>query len=142
MSFQWLSMRISEEQDRRRREEWIRGRMPAALADLHDSLKLCVDAYKEAFGAQSAAIDRGEAHIGVTVLEQREGAWQARAEVRIEPVAALPGFRIASGGEAVDLEVGMLPGDRVFYRQGDDFLTMEQVTKLILDRSLFPKLRE
>ena len=36
----------------------------------------------------------------------------------------------------------MLPGDRVFYKYGEQFLTMEQLTKLILDRVFFPKLAE
>jgi hypothetical protein len=142
MSFQWLSMRISEELDRREREAWIRERMPRALADLFENVKACVDAYAEAFGAESASADYIGDRIRVTIREQRGGTWQPRAEILIHGVLGLPGFHIDSGGEVTEIPIGVLPGDRVFYRQGDHFLTMEQLTRLILDRALFPKLGE
>jgi hypothetical protein len=142
MGFQWLAMRISEEQDRREREAWIRERMPRALTDLFESVKECIDAYTETFGAESASVDYIGDRIRITVREERGATWQPRAEILIHAVAGLPGFRIDSNGEITEVPVGVLPGDRVFYMQGDHYLTMEQLTRLILDRSLFPKLAE
>jgi hypothetical protein len=40
----------------------------------------------------------------------------------------------------LDIELGLLPGDKMYYKDGDKFLTMEELTRRILDRSLFPKL--
>jgi hypothetical protein len=40
------------------------------------------------------------------------------------------------------IEVGLLPGDKLFYRDQDQFVTMEELTRRILDRALFPKLGE
>jgi hypothetical protein len=42
------------------------------------------------------------------------------------------------------VEVGLLPDDKVFYRDRDQdkYLTVEELTRRILDRSLFPKLAE
>ncbi len=142
MPFQWLTMRVQEEKDRRGKEVWIRERLPRTLAELYESLKECVDPYREAFGAQSAEIALEDNRIRATLREERGPSWQPRAEVLVDAVAGLPGFRIDYGGEATELQIGVLPGDRVFYKHGDQFLTMEQVTKLILDRALFPKLTE
>ena len=55
---------------------------------------------------------------------------------------SLPGFRIERGGEPLMIEVGLLPGDKLFYRDKDEFLTMEELTRRILDRAFFPKLGE
>jgi hypothetical protein len=40
--------------------------------------------------------------------------------------------------------VGVLPSDKLYYRdcEQDKYLTMEELTRRILDRVLFPKLRE
>jgi len=38
------------------------------------------------------------------------------------------------------IEVGLLPGDKLFYRDQDEFITGEELTRRILDRALFPKL--
>jgi hypothetical protein len=40
------------------------------------------------------------------------------------------------------IEVGLLPGDKLFFRDHDEFLTMEELTRRILDRAFFPKLGE
>ncbi len=142
MSFQWLSMRIQEEQDRRQKEAWIRERLPSVLAEVFDCLKTCTDEYRKAFGAESAEIRLDGNRIQATLREERAGAWQPRAEILVDAVAGLPGFRVDSGDRAIEILVGVLSGERVFYKYGDQFLTMEQLTKLVLDRAFFPKLGE
>jgi hypothetical protein len=42
----------------------------------------------------------------------------------------------------LEIVVGLLPGDMLFYRDGDKYLTMEELTRRILDQALFPKLAE
>ena len=78
----------------------------------------------------------------MTVRNQRAGQWQQCAEVRIQAVPALPGFRIENGGEPVQIEVGTLPGDKLLFKHQEQYLTMEQVTQLILDPAFFPNLGE
>jgi len=34
----------------------------------------------------------------------------------------------------------VLAGDKLFYRDGDEYITLEELTRRILDRALFPKL--
>jgi hypothetical protein len=55
-------------------------------------------------------------------------------------VPKLPGFQIAGCGEPFTIEIGMLPGRKLFYKADGQFLTNEDVTKRILDRAMFPKL--
>ena len=135
-------MRIQEEQDRRQKEAWIRERLPQTLIELHGCLSLCIDAYKEAFGPESAEIVLSGNRIRATIREGRESFWRTRGEVLVYAVGGLPGFRVDYGGNALEVQVGVLPGDRVFYKFGEQFLTMEQLTKLVLDRVFFPKLAE
>ena len=142
MGFQWLAMRIQEEQERRERESWIRERLPRALAELSEYMKACVVAYREAFGPESAEIVVSGDSVRATVLDEQAGVWRPRAEVAVETLGSLPGFRVVSGGNAIEIQVGVLPGDRVFYKHGEQYLTMEQLTRLILDRALFPQLGE
>ena len=54
------------------------------------------------------------------------------------------GVEIRRNGSARQIQVGMLPGDRVYFLDltADQYLSMEELTKLILDRVLFPKLQE
>ena len=80
--------------------------------------------------------------IRLTVREEQEGKWQQRAKVEMSIVASLPGFRIDRGGDPLMIEVGLLPGDKLFFRDQDQFVTMEELTRRILDRALFPKLGE
>ena len=61
------------------------------------------------------------------------------AKIEMSIIASLPGFRIERGGEPLMIEVGLLPGDKLFYRDQDQFLTMEELTRRILDRALFPQ---
>lgn len=142
MGFQWLTMRIQEEQDRRKKQAAIRERLPQALAESYDCLKTCVDAYKAAFGNESADIALNGDRIEATVRERRDGAWLQRAEIVVETLVSPPGFRINCGDEATEIQVGLLPGDRLYYKYGEQYLTMEQLTKLVLDRAFFPKLGE
>ena len=142
MSFHWLDMRIAEEKERRQREALVQERLPRALDELSGDLQRCVEAYRAAFGAESAEICPHGAAIQVTVRNRRAGQWQQSAQVRIQIVPLLPGFRIENGGEPVEIKVGMLPGDKLLFKHQDQYFTMEQVTKLILDPAFFPDLGE
>ncbi len=133
MSFSWLEMRVAEEKDRRKREAEIQKRLPHTLEDLHRMLVECVEAYTQEFGADSADV------------QLREGSVRATAhglEVQVSADAALPGFRVDRRGEALSIEIGALPGDKLFYKHEERYLTEEQLTRLILDRVLFPELGE
>jgi len=140
MSFQWLDMRIAEEKERREREALVRERLPRALDELYGDLQRCVEAYREAFGSESAEICLHGAGIRVTVRDERTGQWQQCAQVQIRTVPALPGFWIENGGEPVPIEVGTLPGDKLLFKYREQYLTVEQVTRLILDPAFFPGL--
>lgn len=133
MSFQWLQMRITEEKERRDRERMILERLPRALDELRESLSACVDAYNEAFGADSASIasEPGALHIVA-----------GGGKIEITPDVSLPGFRVERGSDRLLIQVGMLPGNKLFYRDADKYLTAEEMTRRILDRALFPKLTE
>ncbi len=142
MSFQWLQMRVQEERERREREAQILARLPRALEETHRHLAACVEVYAGAFGPESADIHLQASKIRITVREEQDGKWQQRAKVEISIVPSLPGFRIERGGEPLMIEVGLLPGDKLFYRDQDEFITGEELTRRILDRALFPKLGE
>jgi hypothetical protein len=62
--------------------------------------------------------------------------------VDVTAVTALPGFRIERGGEPLEIVVGILPDQNLYYRDADKYLTMEELTRRILDKALFPKLGE
>jgi hypothetical protein len=144
MSFQWLQMRITEEHDRRRRESEVLERLPRALQEVHQNLQVCVEAYRESFGENAAELQLMRSRIQIVVREEAEGQWQQQSAVNVITVPEIPGFRIERGGESLIVEVGMLPSDRVFYRDRelDQYLNMDELTKRILDRAFFPKLRE
>lgn len=135
MSFQWLTLRIGEERDRRAREAQILGMLPGAIDDLQAQLSTCVDAFNSAFGSGIARIDRTERGL----LVAGEGQ-----PVEIVLDTELPGFQVQREGAPLAVQVGVLPGDRLFYFDvaGDQYLTMEELTRRILDRALFPKLRD
>jgi hypothetical protein len=101
-----------------------------------------VEAYAGAFGPESADIHLQASKIRIAVREEQEGKWQQRAKIEMSIVVSLPGFRIERGGEPLMIEVGLLPGDKLFYRDQDQFLSMEELTRRILDRAFFPKLGE
>jgi hypothetical protein len=63
--------------------------------------------------------------------------------VDVTAVPALPGFRIERADhEPVDVVIGLLPDDKLYYRDEDHYITMEDLTRRILDRTLFPKLKD
>src|SRR5579883_3146210 len=146
MSFQWLQMRISEEKDRREREAGILQRLPRALDEVHEALQDCVEAYREAFGEESADLVKLPGKLRVTVRTERNGEWQQTGRLEISTDTAVPGFQIdkGAGGDPYIIEVGMLPGDKLYYRDRakDQYVTMEELTRRVMDRALFPNLNE
>jgi hypothetical protein len=144
MGFHWLEMRISEEQDRRKREAQILDRLPSALEEIHSALTDCLESYTASFGADAADMQLQASKIRVAIREEQDGKWQQRNKVEVSAVPTVPGFQIDRGGEPLIIEMGMLPGDKLFYRdrEQDQYLSMEELTRRILDRALFPKLGE
>jgi hypothetical protein len=144
MSFQWLQMRIQEERERRQREAQILEILPHTLEELHRILAECVESYTGAFGADSADIVLLPSKIKVAMHEALDGRWQTTSKVEIAIVPAIPGLQIDRGEVSMVVEVGLLPGNKVFYRdrEQDKYLTMEELTRRILDRAFFPKLQE
>ncbi|MGA3095776.1 MAG: hypothetical protein ABSF25_04930 [Bryobacteraceae bacterium] len=142
MSLEWLQTRITEEKDRREREARILERLPQALEEVHANLAACIEAYTEAFGPDAAQIRFEESRIVVTVREQRQGSWEETARVEIVIAPKLPGFQVEGAGEPLPVEVGILAGDKLFYKQREKFLSMEDIARRALDRVLFPKLGE
>ena len=144
MEFQWLHMRIGEERDRRQREAAILARLPVALEDLHRQLTGCAEAYDTAFGPEEAVeITLHSGRIRVAARERKSGKWEATAKVEITILPSLPGFKVERGtDEPLLIEIGVLPGDKLCYRNADKYLTEEEMTRRILDRVLFPKLGE
>lgn len=146
MPFQWLQMRISEESDRRKREAAVMERLPRALEEVHQALTECVENYKQAFGRESAEILLQSGRIRVTVRSEKDGKWQQGGRVELVTTPAIPGFQIdrGTGGEPLVIEVGILPGGKLFYRDRakDQYVTLEELTRRTLDRALFPNLNE
>jgi hypothetical protein len=144
MSFQWLEMRITEEQERRQREAQIRDRLPRAMDELYDDLAACIESYNASFGADAAEMTLQNCKIHISIREEQEGKWLQISRVDISIVLSVPGFQIERGTEPLIIEVGILPGEKVYYRDRvlDKYLSMEELTRRILDRALFPKLGE
>jgi len=143
MNFQWLEMRIQEEKDRREREERTLARLPDALEAVYVEVQGCIKRYADAFGAESAGIELQDSTMRITVRERQGAEWEVRNLVEVSTIGTLPGFRIERAGqEPVDIVIGLLPGDKLFYRDQEQYVTMEDLTRRILDRTLFPKLRE
>ena len=144
MSFQWLQMRIQEERERREAYARQLSRMPAALQEIFDVLKECIDSFTDNFGADSADVVMLPGRIRVTVREQRDGKWETVSKVEVTGVPEIPGFRIQCGELTTDVEYGILPSDKLFYRDRklDSYLNMDEVARRILDRALFPALPE
>jgi hypothetical protein len=144
MSFQWLQMRVQEEKERRQREASAQERLPMALDDLHKYLLSCVEDYTAAFGPESAEIVKSPSRLKVTARELRDGKWHNASKVEAVLVTDIPGFRIERGEYSMAVEVGVLPSGKLFYRdqEQDKYLTLEEFTRRILDRVLFPKLRD
>jgi len=144
MAFQWLTMRIQEERERRELRARHLARLPGALQELHDQLAECVTAYTDNFGSASADIVLMPNLIRVTAREQVDGGWKPGPKVEVSTVPDLPGFRIVRGEVTQEIEVGLLPSDKLFYRDhvADKYINMDELTRRILDRLLFPGLRE
>jgi hypothetical protein len=144
MAFQWLQMRIQEEKERRELQARHLERMPSALKEIYDLLAECIESYTANFGADSANIVLLPDRLRVTVREERDGKWQDLSKVEVVAVPDLPGFRVERGEFALEVELGLLPSDKLFYRdrEQDKYLTMEEFSRRILDRTLFPALRE
>jgi len=143
MSFQWMIMRIQEEQDRRRKEAKVLELLPHGLEELHTQLAACIARYKEAFGPESADITNLVSKLRVTVREEQGGKWHPRAKVDVSVVSIPPAFKVERGEtEPVLIEIGLLPGDRLSFRLDEQYLTPEDLSRKILDRALFPKLSE
>jgi hypothetical protein len=142
MSFQWLDMRISEETDRRQKEAQAIERLPQIMDEVHRAVADCVDAYVEAFGKESIELSYFMHKIRVNVRELKDGKWEKAANVEVTPIPKLPGIHIERAEGVLDIGVGLMPGDRIFYKDGEKFLEMEELTRRILDKSLFPKLGE
>jgi hypothetical protein len=144
MSFQWIHMRIQEEQDRRKRESLTLERLPQALEELYGILREGLSAYKDAFGPDAVESVLLPSRIKITALEPRDGRWHSTGKVEVTIAPDIPGFRIDRGEYSVAIEIGLLPSNKLYYRdrEQDVYLTMEELTKRILDRILFPKLKE
>jgi len=142
VEFKWLQMRLAEEKDRREREAMILDRLPLAIDELHTSLESCINSYNAAFGPHAVEMESHPRRIRIQMRDSHGKGESSRVEIVASP--ALPGFQIDRGGSPLTIEVGMLPGDRLFYRdrEKDQYLTMEELTRRILDRVLFPKLGE
>jgi len=135
MSFQWLQMRIQEEKDRRKRESITFERLPSALEELHEVLKQGIAAYTDAFGSETVEMSLLASGIRIATPA-------VQVEVTIAP--EIPGFRIVRGEHSAGVEVGLLPSNNLYYRDPvlDVYLTLEDLTRRVLDRALFPKLSE
>jgi len=142
MTFQWLEMRITEENDRRLLEAQILERLPRVMDEVHQAIADCVEAYAAAFGKESIELNYFLHKVRVTIREQKDGKWEKSAKVEINTLTKPPSLHIDRNGEALEIEIGLLPGDNLYYKDGEKFLTMEELTRRILDRSLFPKLGE
>ena len=144
MSFEWLHLRIQEEKDRRHREAMTLERLPQALEELHGILKEGVQSYTDSFGAETVDIVLLPSRIKITAREDRDGRSHPLAKVEVTVSGEIPGFRIDRGEKSLAVEVGLLPSNKLFYRDRelDVYLTMEDLTRRILDRVLFPKLPE
>ena len=141
--FKWLRLRIAEEKERQEREARILDRLPLATEELQEGLNACIAAYTDAFSADQIEIQTEPTRIRILVRHRWDGVAN-RSSIEILKVPAIPGFQIDRGGSPLVIEVGVLPDNRLFYRdrEQDQYLTMEELTRRILDRTLFPKLGE
>jgi hypothetical protein len=141
MMFRWLQARIDEEKDRRQREASIVAMIPTAFEALEGQLNQCIVAYNAAFGPHDSAEVRAEPGRIQVVLGSENGQWHAAPPIQILSDVSLPGFKIERRAqEPLLIQIGLLPGDKLYYKDGEAFLTLEELTRRILDRILFPKL--
>jgi hypothetical protein len=84
-----------------------------------------------------------DSKMRITAREQQGGKWQVRGKVEVSTMPTLPGLRIERADqEPVDIVIGLLPGEKLYYRDQEQYVTMEDLTRRVLDRTLFPKLPE
>jgi hypothetical protein len=105
---------------------------------------VCIAAYTKTFGEESAEIAVQSGRIHISVREEQDGKWEQVSKVDISTVPSVPGFQIERGSEPLIIEVGLLPGDKSFFRDRilDKYLGMDELTRRILDHALFPRLGE
>lgn len=141
-AFQWLTVRIGEERDRRRRETEIQECLPEALRDLYEVLSRCVDTYRDAFGVGSADISFLASKIRITVAETKSIKAGPTGALQMEVVidTKIPGFMVHHGTTSLEIKVDILTGGKPSYRDGDHYLNMEELTRRVLDPVFFPKL--
>jgi hypothetical protein len=144
MSFQWLQQRIEEEADRRRRETITLERLPVELAGLHGILKGCIASYQEIFPDERIEAALLPTGIRITVQEPYGPRSGPSRTVDVAIAQEIPGYRVVCGETKISIEAGILGNDTLYYRdqERDMFLNTEDLTRRILDRVLFPKLRE
>jgi len=135
-------MRITEESERRKREANTLQKLPQAQEEVRNAMKACIEQYTKTFGPETAELQVSGLRMRLVVREEQNGRWEQRSKVDVTVVAALPGFHIERGGEPLEIVVGILPGDKLYYRDAEQYLTMEELTRRIMDKALFPKLGE
>ena len=140
MPFEWLKMRITEEDDRRRTDAETLQRLPQVMDEVHLALADCLEAYAAAFGKESVELSYILRKLRITVRELKEGKWEKSGKIEVTTIPKPPSLHIDRNGDVFDIELGLLGEDKIYYRDGDKFLTMEELTRRILDRALFPKL--
>jgi hypothetical protein len=108
---------------------------------VRQALANCIENYTGAFGSETAQIEADKESLKISVFEQKNGTWDRQSQVVVTALATLPGLVIdRPGTEPISIVVGLLPSERLYYREEDKYLTMDDLTRRILDRALFPKL--
>jgi hypothetical protein len=110
------------------------------MDEVHRAIADCVAAYAAAFGPESIELTYLLHKVRVTVRELKEGKWEKSGRIEVTTLTKPPSLHIDRDGDVLDIEAGLLPGGKIFYKDGEKFLTMEELTRRILDRALFPKL--
>lgn len=140
MPFQWLEMRISEETDRRRKEADTLERLPRVMDEVHRHIADCAQAYADAFGKECIELSYFLRKLRITLRELKEGKWEKSGKIEVTAVTKPPSLHVDCNGDVLDIEVGILGEDKIYYKVGETFLTEEELTRRILDRAFFPKL--
>ena len=136
MRFEWLNIRISEEKDRRERENAVLARLEEVFQDLRSHLADCVETYNQAFAGAPARLE----DVAGPVRTIRLSANDLKVEMSMDHT--VPGFHIDQPSGRTSIVTGVLPGGNMFYRDANKYLSLEEVTKKVLDETLFPKLKD
>ena len=129
-------MRISEEKDRRERENAVLARLEEVFLDLRSHLADCVETYNQAFAGAPATLEDIEGPVRTIRISANDN------QVEMSMDHTVPGFQIDQPAGRTSIITGVLPGGNMFYRDSDRYLSLEEVTKKVLDRTLFPKLKD